>query len=69
MRSTALLVIGAGPYGLALAAHARQRGIRAITVGTPMGFWRGHMPAGMFLRSGSNWHLDVAGEHTFTTHG
>lgn len=65
MRSTELLVIGSGPYGLALAAHARQRGVDTVTVGTPMGFWRQHMPAGMFLRSGPDWHLDVAGEHTF----
>ena len=65
MRSTELLVIGAGPYGLSVAAHARQCGIDTVTVGTPMGFWREHMPAGMFLRSGPDWHLDVAGEHTF----
>jgi thioredoxin reductase len=30
-----------------------------------MAFWRDQMPAGMFLRSGSDWHLDAAGEHTF----
>jgi hypothetical protein len=30
-----------------------------------MSFWREHMPAGMFLRSGPDWHLDVAGELTF----
>jgi FAD-dependent urate hydroxylase len=65
MRSTELLVIGAGPYGLATAAHARQNGIATIAVGTRMGFWRQHMPANMFLRSGPDWHLDVAGEHTF----
>ncbi len=65
MRSTEMLVIGAGPYGLAMAAHARRRGIDTITVGTPMGFWREQMPADMFLRSGPHWHLDVAGEHTF----
>jgi cation diffusion facilitator CzcD-associated flavoprotein CzcO len=65
MRSPELLVIGAGPYGLAVAAHARQHGIDTVTLGTPMGFWRGHMPAGMYLRSGSDWHLDAAGEHTF----
>ena len=29
-----------------------------------MAFWREHMPAGMFLRSGSDWHLDAAGVHT-----
>jgi cation diffusion facilitator CzcD-associated flavoprotein CzcO len=29
-----------------------------------MGFWREHMPAGMFLRSGPDWHLDAAGVHT-----
>lgn len=66
MRSTELLVIGAGPYGLTLAAHARRHGIATVTVGSPMGFWRDHMPADMFLRSGPDWHLDVAGEHTFT---
>jgi cation diffusion facilitator CzcD-associated flavoprotein CzcO len=66
MRSTELLVIGAGPYGLAVAAHARQRGIGTVTVGSPMGFWRQQMPAGMFLRSGPDWHLDVGHEHSFT---
>src|SRR5262245_65626862 len=30
-----------------------------------MGFWREHMPEGMFLRSGPDWHLDAAGVHTF----
>jgi cation diffusion facilitator CzcD-associated flavoprotein CzcO len=65
MGSTELLVIGAGPYGLAVSAHARNQGIGTVTLGTPMGFWRDHMPAGMFLRSGPDWHLDVAREHTF----
>jgi FAD-dependent urate hydroxylase len=65
MPSVELLVIGAGPYGLAVSARARDRGIDTVTVGTPMGFWREQMPAGMFLRSGPDWHLDVAGEHTF----
>ena len=65
MRSRELLVIGAGPYGLAVSAHARANGIDTVTLGTPMGFWRDHMPADMFLRSGADWHLDAAGEHTF----
>ena len=30
-----------------------------------MSFWRDHMPADMFLRSGPDWHLDAGGEHTF----
>jgi FAD-dependent urate hydroxylase len=62
---TDLLVIGAGPYAYAAAAFARARGIDVRMVGRPMAFWREQMPAGMFLRSGSDWHLDAAGEHTF----
>jgi FAD-dependent urate hydroxylase len=30
-----------------------------------MDFWTSHMPEGMFLRSGLDWHLDAAGEDTF----
>jgi thioredoxin reductase len=59
-----LLVIGAGPYGLAAAAAARTVGIEPIVVGEPMGFWRRNMPAGMLLRSPIDWHLDPAGHHT-----
>ena len=60
-----LLVIGAGPYGLATAAEARRRGIATVVVGEPMRFWRRNMPGGMLLRSGREWHLDAAGVHTF----
>jgi cation diffusion facilitator CzcD-associated flavoprotein CzcO len=60
-----VLVIGAGPYGLAAAKAARDRGLETRVVGKPMGFWREHMPAGMLLRSGPDWHLDPAGELTF----
>jgi FAD-dependent urate hydroxylase len=62
---TDLLVIGAGPYAYAAAAFARANGIDVRMVGRPMAFWREQMPEGMFLRSGSDWHLDAAGEHTF----
>jgi FAD-dependent urate hydroxylase len=62
--TTSLLVIGAGPYALSTAAFARQHGIDTVVVGRPMGFWREHMPAGMFLRSGPDWHLDAAAVHT-----
>ena len=61
---TELLVIGAGPYALSAAALAQEKGIRTTVLGRPMAFWREHMPAGMFLRSGPDWHLDAAGVHT-----
>ena len=59
-----LLIIGAGPFGLATAAYARRRGIEAVIVGQPMSFWKAHMPSGMYLRSGIEWHLDAGGEWT-----
>ncbi len=62
---TPLLVIGAGPYGLATAACAKRAGIEQLVLGEPMAFWHESMPAGMFLRSGADWHLDAAGVHTF----
>jgi hypothetical protein len=44
-------VIGAGPYGLSLAAHLKARGLPFRIFGKPMQIWRYHMPAGMFLKS------------------
>jgi cation diffusion facilitator CzcD-associated flavoprotein CzcO len=63
-RHTPLLVIGAGPFGLATAAYARRCGIEPLVVGHAMAFWKAHMPAGMFLRSGVDWHLDAASDWT-----
>ncbi len=59
-QQTDLLIIGAGPYGLAMAAHATHLGIDHLIVGEPMSFWRAHMPAGMLLRSATDWPLDPA---------
>lgn len=44
------VVIGAGPYGLSIAAHLRAAGVPTLVFGRPMEFWR-TMPSGMFLRS------------------
>jgi FAD-dependent urate hydroxylase len=46
-----VVIIGAGPYGLAVAAHLRARGIEPSVFGRPMSFWEEHMPKGMLLRS------------------
>jgi FAD-dependent urate hydroxylase len=62
--TASLLVIGAGPYALAAAGFARANGIDTVVVGRQMAFWRDHMPSGMFLRSGPDWHLDASGIHT-----
>ncbi|MFF1909639.1 FAD-dependent oxidoreductase [Kitasatospora sp. NPDC058218] len=46
-----VVVVGAGPYGLAAAAHLAARGAALRVFGEPMAGWRDHMPAGMFLKS------------------
>jgi thioredoxin reductase len=45
------VVIGAGPYGLSVAAHLRGRGVRFRIFGRAMDSWISHMPAGMLLKS------------------
>lgn len=47
-------VIGAGPYGLAVAAHLRAANVETMIFGEAMSFWQRHMPRGMKLRS--PWH-------------
>lgn len=44
-------IVGAGPYGLALASHLRAAGVSFRIFGQPMQLWQGKMPAGMFLKS------------------
>jgi len=46
-----VVVIGAGPYGLAAAAHLKAKGLEVRIFGRPMEFWASKMPAGMLLRS------------------
>ncbi|MGO9161972.1 MAG: NAD(P)-binding domain-containing protein, partial [Streptosporangiaceae bacterium] len=59
-------IVGAGPYGLSLAAHLRGTGVSFRQFGLPMDLWRTMMPAGMYLKSqgfASNI-ADPAGTHT-----
>src|ERR1700737_3337868 len=44
-------IIGAGPYGLSLAAHLRHRGLSYEMFGQPMQSWSAFMPKGMLLKS------------------
>jgi hypothetical protein len=44
-------IVGAGPYGLSIAAHLRARGIAFRIFGFPMHSWRTQMPKGMLLKS------------------
>ena len=44
-------MIGAGPYGLSVAAHLRARNADFRVFGTPLETWRTRMPRGMELKS------------------
>jgi len=44
-------IVGAGPYGLASAAHLRHAGVDVAIFGEVMEFWHKQMPKGMVLRS------------------
>lgn len=49
--ATSVAVVGAGPYGISIAAHLRSAGIEFRIFGCPMSRWREQMPEGMFLKS------------------
>lgn len=46
-----LIIIGAGPYGISLAAHAKACGLSYVLLGRPMHFWKEQMPQTMFIRT------------------
>ncbi len=50
MKNAITAVIGAGPYGLSVAAHLRARDLPMLIFGRPMEFWR-NMPPKMYLKS------------------
>jgi FAD-dependent urate hydroxylase len=48
---TSVAVVGAGPYGISIAAHLRSADVDFRIFGRPMHRWREQMPKGMFLKS------------------
>jgi thioredoxin reductase len=44
-------IIGAGPYGLSIAAHLKKAGVPHRIFGVPMESWANSMPRGMALKS------------------
>ena len=51
MTDVNVAIVGAGPYGLSLAAHLRRAGVSTRQFGELMHPWRTAMPEGMFLKS------------------
>lgn len=45
------VIVGAGPYGLSIAAHLVAADMDHAIIGAPMESWRAHMPGGMVLKS------------------
>lgn len=48
---TETTIVGAGPYGLSLAAHLRSARVPFEQLGSPLESWRTFMPEGMLLKS------------------
>lgn len=46
-----IAIVGAGPYGLSVAAHLAALGLKPRVFGTPMETWKRFMPKGMVLKS------------------
>jgi cation diffusion facilitator CzcD-associated flavoprotein CzcO len=46
-----IAIIGAGPYGLSIAAHLKAQNVAFRIFGSPMYAWRTQMPKGMRLKS------------------
>ena len=51
MKACDVAIIGAGPYGLSIAAHLKAAGVDFRIFGKPMDLWVNHMPKGMHLKS------------------
>ncbi|MEE9193317.1 MAG: dimethylaniline monooxygenase, partial [Thermodesulfobacteriota bacterium] len=62
-----LIIIGAGPFGLSAASFANFHQIDYLVIGKPMAFWKENIPENMYLRSGTDWHLDPYSNYTIET--
>jgi hypothetical protein len=51
LQTTDVAIVGAGPYGLSIAAHLSQLGVPFRIFGKPMESWLTQMPRGMLLKS------------------
>lgn len=51
MANCDVAIVGAGPYGLSIAAHLKAAGVDFRIFGEAMEFWQKHMPKGMHLKS------------------
>ena len=51
MSVSQVAIIGAGPYGVSVAAHLKLAGVEFRIFGKPMYRWQRQMPRGMFLKS------------------
>lgn len=51
MTACDVVILGAGPYGLSIAAHLKAKGVSFRIFGTPMYTWINQMPQGMRLKS------------------
>jgi len=63
-KKTDVLIIGAGPFGLALAAYVKYVGVEHLIVGKPGEFPKTNVPDAMLLRSASDWPLDPTDQAT-----
>lgn len=63
---TDVAIVGAGPYGLSIAAHLASRGVSFRIFGKPMESWLTQMPRDMLLKSEgfASSLFDPAGRHT-----
>ncbi|PYT90631.1 MAG: hypothetical protein DMG36_20405 [Acidobacteria bacterium] len=61
-----IAIIGAGPYGLSIAAYLRSLGLSFRIFGRLMDSWQSHMPKGMLLKSDGFASNIYDPEHSFT---